>query len=112
MFSEMQEKFSFGKLFACFGKRAPKKRRWKTRAEKGDGKRAPENEDLQKIPEHDKVKDGKRKGRVDFGKRNHIYAGHCQHSGGILSVLSGRRPVRVHDVPDVSGSGGKKEKQR
>ena len=51
----------------------------------------------------------KGKGRVDFGKRNHISAGHCQHSGGILSVLPGRRPVWVHDVSDVSGPGGKAE---
>ena len=91
MFSEMLKKFSFGKLFTSFGKRAPEKRY------------------LKKIPEHDKVKDGKRKGRVDFGKRNHIYAGHCQHSGGILSVLPGRGTVWIHDVSDVSGPGGKAE---
>ena len=68
MFSEMQEKFSFGKLFACFGKRAPKKRRWKTRAEKGDGKRAPEKRYLKKIPEHDRVKDRIMKGACGFWK--------------------------------------------
>ena len=51
----------------------------------------------------------KGKGRVDFGKRNHIFAGHCQHSSGILSVLPGRGPVWIHDVPDVSGPGGKAE---
>ena len=50
MFSEMLKKFSFGKLFACFGKRAPEKRY------------------LKKISEHDKVKDGKRKGACGFWK--------------------------------------------
>ena len=46
---------------------------------------------------------------MDFGKRNHISAGHCQHSGGILSVLPGRGTVWIHDVSDVSGPGGKAE---
>ena len=50
MFSEMLKKFSFGKLFTSFGKRAPEKRY------------------LKKIPEHDRVKDRIMKGACGFWK--------------------------------------------